>query len=111
MNIRADLVAFFKYCRRVARATSLNPEGLTIPQGARYKGKQIQGMKVTITTQFYSETEITHFSQYVAQAAKTYLPAQIPIDITVNGANGQTQSVITRPADGGKFTAQVLNSY
>ena len=41
MNIRADLVAFFKYCRRVARVTSLNPEGLTIPQGARYKGKRI----------------------------------------------------------------------
>ena len=35
----------------------------------QYKDKTLQGLHITITTQFYSETEITSFTQYVAQAA------------------------------------------
>jgi len=41
MNIRSDLVRFIKYCRRVAHVITLDPEGLTIPSGARYAQKNI----------------------------------------------------------------------
>lgn len=39
-NIRADLLAFVKYCRR-KKATALLPEGLTIPAGAKRPEKHV----------------------------------------------------------------------
>ncbi len=41
MKIKSEIVSFIKWCRVKERATSLNPESLTIPDGARYKGKTI----------------------------------------------------------------------
>ena len=52
----------------------------------------LRGMNVNITTQFYSETEIISFTQYVAQAAQSYLPNKIPIDIQILGSDGKTQA-------------------
>lgn len=40
LNIRAILLAFIKWCR-LQKTTSLRPEDITIPDGARYRGKQI----------------------------------------------------------------------
>ena len=84
MNIRADLVAFFKYCRRVARVTSLNPEGLTIPQGARYKGKQIlqpEALKILFTvdtTKMYGKEIFDEFIYaYRFQAACGLRPGEL----------------------------------
>lgn len=39
-NIRATIMAWLKYCRKMG-ATTLRPEDLSIPKGARLKGKQI----------------------------------------------------------------------
>lgn len=39
-NYLSHITAFFKYCRMMKWST-LNPEFLTIPSGARYKGKKI----------------------------------------------------------------------
>ncbi|HIZ95277.1 CamS family sex pheromone protein [Ligilactobacillus pobuzihii] len=77
----------------------------------QYKNKSLQGMKVNITTQFYSQTEITSFTQYVAQAARTYLPTGIPIDITVKGADGSVQSFLSRDDGSGDFYTHVFSSY
>ncbi|GBG94735.1 hypothetical protein LFYK43_11940 [Ligilactobacillus salitolerans] len=77
----------------------------------QYKNKTLQGLKVNITTQFYSETEITSFTQYVAQAAKNYLPSGIPIDITVKGADGTVQSFLSRQSGNGNFYTHVFSSY
>lgn len=77
----------------------------------QYKDKTLQGMKVNITTQFYSETEITSFTQYVAQAAKTYLPTGIPIDITIKSADGTVQSFLSREDGSGSFYTHVFSSY
>ena len=68
-------------------------------------------MNISITTQFYSETEITSFTQYVAKAAKTYLPNRIPIDIQVKGSDGQVQSFISRSEGSGSFYTHVFSSY
>ncbi|KRL08160.1 CamS family sex pheromone protein [Liquorilactobacillus hordei] len=78
---------------------------------AEYKNKTLQGMNVNITTQFYSLTEITSFTQYLAQAAKTYLPSGIPIDITVKGTDGAVQSFLARKSDESSFYTHVFGSY
>ncbi|KRL04026.1 CamS family sex pheromone protein [Liquorilactobacillus oeni] len=77
----------------------------------QYKDKSLQGLHVNITTQFYSETEITSFTQYVAQAAKTYLPNGIPIDITVKGSDGSVQSFLARTAKDSNYYTHVFSSY
>ena len=38
LNIQAVLLAFNKWCR-LQKTTSLRPEDVTIPEGARYRGK------------------------------------------------------------------------
>lgn len=40
MNIRAVIMAFFKWCRK-SKASTLVPENLHIPKSVRYKGKHI----------------------------------------------------------------------
>ena len=41
VGIRAAIRQFMKYCRVRRKATTLNPESLTVPQGARLKGKEV----------------------------------------------------------------------
>lgn len=77
---------------------------------AHYTNKQLTGMNVSITTQFYSETEIISFTQYLQQAAQKYLPSNAPIDITVSSTEG-VQSFLSRDNGQKKFTSHVFNSY
>ncbi|KRM04873.1 lipoprotein, pheromone precursor [Liquorilactobacillus ghanensis DSM 18630] len=78
---------------------------------AEYNGKQLQGMHINITTQFYSETEITAFTQYLATAARNYLPSGIPIDITVKGSDGDIQSFLAKTAKQSTYYTHVFGSY
>lgn len=75
----------------------------------KYKNKSLQELHVKITTQFYSETEIRSFTQYVAQAAKTYLPSGIPIDITIKGSDGDIQAFIARESDSSSYYTHVFD--
>lgn len=77
---------------------------------ARYNGKNLQGMHVNITIQFYSQTEIISFTQYLQTAAQKYLPSGVPIDITVSSTDG-VQSFLSRSTGSKKFTSHVFNSY
>ncbi|GAX03802.1 hypothetical protein IWT140_01428 [Secundilactobacillus pentosiphilus] len=77
---------------------------------AHYTNKQLTGMNVNITTQFYSQTEIISFTQYLQQAAQKYLPSNAPIDITVSSTEG-VQSFLSRDNGQKKFTSHVFNSY
>ncbi|MTV81958.1 CamS family sex pheromone protein [Secundilactobacillus folii] len=77
---------------------------------AHYVDHQLSGMNVSITTQFYSETEIISFTQYLQQAAQKYLPSGAPIDITVKSAEG-VQSFLSRDQGEKKFTSHVFDSY
>lgn len=40
-NILSTIRAFIKYCRVMLKVTALNPEAVSIPSGARYKGKDV----------------------------------------------------------------------
>ncbi|MGP4117305.1 CamS family sex pheromone protein [Levilactobacillus zymae] len=77
---------------------------------AQYDGKSLAGMHVNITTQFYSQTEIISFTQYLQTTAQKYLPSGVPIDITVSSTDG-IQSFLSRTKNEKKFTSHVFNSY
>ena len=78
---------------------------------AQYKNKELQGLNINITTQFYSETEISSFTDYVAQAAKTYLPSGVNIDILIKGSDGSEQAFLARKADDSDYYTHVFSSY
>ena len=75
-----------------------------------YKDNQLQGMKITINTQFYGETEITSFTQYVSQAAGHYLPSNIPIEITIQSTQG-IQAFVARETSSKIFYTHVFGNY
>ncbi len=77
---------------------------------AHYIDGSLSGMHVQITTQFYSQTEIIAFTQYLQNAAKKYLPNGVPIDITVKSTEG-VQSFLARKSGSKSFSAHVFNSY
>ncbi len=77
---------------------------------AKYENGNLAGMHITVTTQFYSETEIQSFSQYIAQAANKYLPNGIPIDIRIQ-SDSEMQALVFRNSGSNKFQTHVLTSY
>ena len=77
---------------------------------AQYTDGSLTGMNVNITTQFYSQTEIISFTQYIQTAAQKYLPANAPIDITVQSSEG-IQSFLSRGSSEKKFSSHIFNSY
>ncbi|MCT0151757.1 CamS family sex pheromone protein [Fructilactobacillus fructivorans] len=102
-----DLSAFNQFKSQIQNFFP-NLSGITAQ--AQYKGKQLQGMHINITTQFYSQTEIISFTQYLQNAAQKYLPANVPIDITVKSTDG-IQSFLNRNSGGKTFSSHVFNSY
>lgn len=77
---------------------------------AKYVNKKIAGEQVTITTQFYSETEIISFTNFIAQVAPKFLPSGVPVNITVNSANG-IQAFLSRSSTQRNFKSHVFSSY
>lgn len=77
---------------------------------AQYKGKTMQGMKVNITTQFYSETEINSFTQFVNEQAQKFLPSGVNIDITIQSTEG-VQSFLTKNANEKSYYSHIFTSY
>ena len=84
-----------------------NLSGVTA--NAHYQDKSLKKLSVNITTKFYSETEIISFTQYLATAAKHYLPSGIPVEITVKSANGDIQSFLARTAKGSSYYTHVFS--
>ncbi len=50
---------------------------------AHYIDDQLQRLTINIMTQFYGEQEIVSFTQYLTQAAATYLPLELDVEILV----------------------------
>lgn len=96
-NFKSQIQSFFP-----------NLSGVTAQ--AQYHNGELSGMHVTITTQFYSQTEITSFTQYIARAAKRYLPSGIPIDIKIQ-SDSEMQALVYRDAGSSTFHTHVLTSY
>ncbi|WP_338230888.1 CamS family sex pheromone protein [Lactiplantibacillus paraxiangfangensis] len=84
-----------------------NLSGVTA--NAHYKDKSLSKLSVNVTTKFYSETEIISFTQYLATAAKRYLPSGVPVEITVKSANGDVQSFLARTATGSSYYTHVFS--
>lgn len=85
-----------------------NLSGITAK--ARYKGDSMEGMSVSITTQFYSETEIKSFTQFVSTQAEKYLPSGVNVDITIRSSD-DVQSFLSRSAKEKSFSSHVFSSY
>ena len=94
-NFKAEVENFFP-----------NLSGVTAE--ASYTDEQLVKMKITINTQFYGESEIIGFTQYVADKATTFLPPNIPIEITIGSING-TESFMARKTGETKFYTHIFN--
>lgn len=77
---------------------------------SHYKDGNLSGMNISINTQFYSETEIRSFTQYLVTAANKYLPNNVAIEITVSSTEG-TQAFVAREAGEKSFYSHVFGSY
>lgn len=75
-----------------------------------YENDSLKGMKIKITTQFFGENEIRSFTQYVGTAASRYLPANVPIEITISSVGGM-QAFLNRDSGEKDFYSHVFSSY
>ncbi|WP_397326496.1 CamS family sex pheromone protein [Pediococcus ethanolidurans] len=97
-NFKSEVESFFP-----------NLSGVTAQ--AQYKNGSLQGMNVSITTQFYSETEISSFTQFLADQAEKYLPSGVKTDITVSSTTDGVQSFLSRSSTAKSFKTHVFGSY
>jgi protein involved in sex pheromone biosynthesis len=75
---------------------------------ANFKKGTLSGLNVTVTTQFYSQTEIDSFTTYVSQSALKFLPANVPVRIVVQTAN-ELQAILIRNANDKTFSTTILD--
>lgn len=74
-NFQSEVEAFFP-----------NISGIT--GRAHYIDERLDSLKINIMTQFYGETEMVSYTQYLKQSASTYLPADLDIEIIVESPAG-----------------------
>ncbi|ADG40069.1 lipoprotein precursor [Leuconostoc kimchii IMSNU 11154] len=94
-NFKNDVANFFP---NIAGATAV----------ANFKAGTLTSMNVTVTTQFYSQTEIDSFTTYVSQSALKFLPSNVPVRIIVKTAN-ELQAILTRNTNDKTFTITLLD--
>ncbi|WP_461213434.1 CamS family sex pheromone protein [Lacticaseibacillus sp. GG6-2] len=75
-----------------------------------YESGQLTGMNITINTQFYGETEIESFTQYVATTASKDLPNGAKIEIQIQSTAGM-QAFVARNSGEKSFYTHVFSSY
>lgn len=74
-NFQSEVEAFFP-----------NISGIT--GRAHYVNDQLESLKINIMAQFYGETEMVSYTQYLKQSASTYLPADVDIEVIVESPAG-----------------------
>ncbi|GAO99673.1 CamS family sex pheromone protein [Fructobacillus ficulneus] len=94
-NFKSDIINFFP---NIASTTA----------SAQFSSGKLQSMSVTVTTQFYSPTEIDAFTNYVASSAVKYLPAAAPVQIKIQTAS-DLQAILFRKADDKSYTITRLS--
>ncbi|WP_373472005.1 CamS family sex pheromone protein, partial [Carnobacterium alterfunditum] len=75
---------------------------------ALYTDDQIVNMKISVSTQFYGESEIIAFTQHVAEKAASFLVPNVPIEITIDSING-TEAFLAREAGETKFYTHIFD--
>lgn len=106
--INADVANSFDTFRNAVKQFFPNLSGVTAQ--VHYENGNLAGMNITITTQFYSETEITSFAQFVASEAAKDLPNKVPIQINIQSVQGM-QAFVARDAGSNGFYTHVFGSY
>ncbi|WP_054675850.1 CamS family sex pheromone protein [Lacticaseibacillus sharpeae] len=81
-----------------------------ITSQVHYKNGALAGMNITINTQFYGQTEINSFTQYVSTAASKYLPSGADINISIQSVQGM-QAFVARKATEKSYYTHVFSSY
>lgn len=94
-NFKAEIEKFFP-----------NLSGVTAE--ALYTDDQIVNMKISVSTQFYGESEIIAFTQHVAEKAASFLVPNVPIEITIDSING-TEAFLAREAGETKFYTHIFD--
>lgn len=74
-NFQSEVEAFFP-----------NISGIT--GRAHYINDQLDSFNINIMTQFYGETEMISYTQFLKQSAATYLPGDIDVEIVVESPGG-----------------------
>ncbi|UQS81827.1 CamS family sex pheromone protein [Bombilactobacillus folatiphilus] len=77
---------------------------------AHYQDKKLQGLVITINTQFYGVAQINSFTQFVQDAANRYLPQQPMIEVHIQTVQ-DLQALITKDYNSKQFSSHVLTSY
>lgn len=77
---------------------------------ARFDNSTATGLNVTITTQFYSESEIQSFADYIATQAPSYLPNDAAIQIRIQTTDG-LQALLVKQANSSKYEVNIISSY
>lgn len=103
----SDATAFTSFKKQVQ---SVFPNLSGVVAQTHYENGNLAGMNITITTQFYGETEIASFTQFVANSAAHYLPSGVPIEITIDSAEG-VQAFVSRDQGSKNFYTHVFGSY
>ncbi|GAP02399.1 lipoprotein [Fructobacillus pseudoficulneus] len=89
-NFKNDITNFFP---NIAGATAV----------AKFTNNKLSSMNVTVTTQFYSQTEINAFTDYISASALKFLPSSAPVQIKVQTAN-EIQAILVRKSDDKSYT-------
>ncbi|WP_155286479.1 CamS family sex pheromone protein [Lacticaseibacillus zhaodongensis] len=93
-----------------AQVRSFFPTLAGVTAQAHYENGQLAGLKITINTQFYGQTEINSFTQYVSSAASKLLPNSAKIEIDIESTQGM-QAYAERDTGAKTFTTHVFDSY
>lgn len=86
------------------------PTVASISGQAQYMDSNLQGLNVTISTQFYSQTEIQSFANYLATQAPNYLPNAPAIQIRIQSSVGM-QAILVKDANASTYKVIMLGSY
>ena len=86
------------------------PNVASISGQAQYSGSNLAGLNINVTTQFYGETEIESFANYIATEAPSYLPNGVPVQIRIQSSVGM-QALIVKNANSSKYQVNIISSY
>jgi len=75
---------------------------------AHYIDNELDSLSIEIMTQFYGETEMVSFTQYLKQSATTFLPADLDVEIIVESPD-DVEAFLQKDSSGTEYFSYVFN--
>jgi len=75
---------------------------------AHYIDDELSNLTIDIMTQFYGETEMVSFTQYLKQSATTFLSADLDVEIVVQSPDGM-EAFLQKDSNGTEYFSYVFN--